>query len=471
MKILKKRVFFIVSILIIAFTVLSLTGISTMYGDKKTAYIKGGNDIRWGIDIKGGVDVTFTPPASYTNVKREDMTAAETILKLRLVNLAITDYEVATDYDKNRITVRFPWKENETDFDPQTAINELGATAKLTFRKGDASTQDPTTGATVPSGEVILEGKDVVSAKSVLQSGDGRATEQVVELVFNESGKAAFGSATTELVNQTISIWMDDTMISAATVNQAITDGKAIISGNFDAKSAKALADNISSGSLPFKLETDTFQTISPSLGEGARDAMVLAGLIAFLLICIFMLLIYRLPGFVACIALAGQVGGTIAAVSGFFGVFPSFTLTLPGIAGIILSIGMGVDANVLFSERIKEEIRSGKSINSSIDIGFKRGFTAIFDGNMTMIIVAIILMGAFGPSNSIFAQMLKPVFFMFGAAAEGAIYSFGYTLMVGVILNFIMAVTMTRLMLKSISQFKMFQKKPTYYGGVKNEV
>lgn len=467
MKIVKKRVFFIVSILILTFTVLSFTGISTMYGDKKTAYIKGGNDIRWGIDIRGGVDVTFTPPANAKDVTDKNMKSAETILKSRLVSLGITDYEVSTDLAKKRVMIRFPWKEDDTSFDPQAAIKELGETARLTFRKGtsvDQSTNEP-------NGELVLEGKNVVSAE--LRYDQQKGNQPIVQLKLDDTAKTAFAQATQAMAgnkNETISIWMDNEMISNATVNEAITNGEAIISGGFTDATAKDLADKISSGALPFKLETQDFSSISPELGASARDAMMLAGAIAFSLVCVFMLLIYRLPGLIACIALAGQVGGTIAAVSGFFGPFPSFTLTLPGIAGIILSIGMGVDANVIFSERIKEEIRSGKSINSSIDIGFKRGFTAIFDGNMTMIIVAILLMGAFGPSGSIFSELLSPLFFMFGAATEGAIYSFGYTLMVGVILNFIMAVTMTRLMLKGISGFKVFQN-PRLYGGAKNEV
>ena len=143
--------------------------------------------------------------------------------------------------------------------------------------------------------------------------------------------------------------------------------------------------------------------------------------------------------------------------------------MTLPGIAGIILSLGMGVDANIISAERIKEEIRAGKSIDGALDAGYSRAFSAIFDSNITMIIVAIVLMGAFGPPASFFSQLLSPVFFMFGPVAAGTIYSFGYTLLVGVIFNFIFSVTASRLMLKSISRFNAF-RKPQYYGGDKVE-
>ncbi|MEG2429591.1 MAG: protein translocase subunit SecD, partial [Oscillospiraceae bacterium] len=194
-----------------------------------------------------------------------------------------------------------------------------------------------------------------------------------------------------------------------------------------------------------------------------------LSGLIAFIIICIFITSLYKLPGVIACIGLLGQVAGTIAATSGFLPGFNSFTLTIPGIAGIILAVGMGVDANIITSERIKEEINNGKSVDGAISVGFKRAFSAIFDGNVTMIIISIILMGAFGSPDSFFAKLLTPLFFKFPAATQGAIYSFGYTLTVGVILNFVFGVTASRIMLKAISKFKCF-RNPKFYGGAKLE-
>ena len=155
MKRVGKPVFFVVAILIVAFLLCSFFGISTTYGDRTDVYIKGGNDIRWGIDIRGGVDVTFTPPED-VDATETQMKAAEAVIKQRLITLHITDSEVYTDYDKGRIIVRFPWKEGETDFDPQAAIEELGATARLTFREGTDTDEEGK-----PTGEIILEGKDV----------------------------------------------------------------------------------------------------------------------------------------------------------------------------------------------------------------------------------------------------------------------------------------------------------------------
>ncbi len=297
-------------------------------------------------------------------------------------------------------------------------------------------------------------------------------------LELNDSGKDKFAEATKRLAKPdengrqgTISIWMDDTMISYPTVNTAITDGKASItlgsSGDEAREQAITLANQINSGALPFALTAENYSTISPSLGENSLDAMVTAGVIAFLLVAVFMVANYRLPGFVAVIALLGQVAMTLAFVSGYFPVLNSFTLTLPGIAGIILAIGMGVDANVITAERIKEEIRRGKTIDGALKAGFQRGLTPIIDGNVTVIIVAVILMGAFGPTNGFFAKLLSPIFFAFGPSTAGTIYSFGYTLLVGVLLNFVFGVLCTRVMLRGISKLKCM-RKAVLYGGVK---
>lgn len=465
MKKVGKSVFFIVALLIVLVTVTAFTGISTQYGDVTTTYVRGAKDIRWGTDIRGGVDVTFLPPDEYDATENE-MKKAESIIKMRLVNLGITDYEVYTDFNKDRIIVRFPWKSDEENFDPQAAIAELGETARLTFRKGNE--RDPQTGA--PAGEtlekILVEGKDVETAYA---SVDPERNQYLVSLKFNEEGKQKFADATKLCFQEPMSIWMDDKMISAPVVRAEITDGQAVIEGNFTPEEAASLAEKINAGALPFKLQTENYNTLSPTLGMGAKDAMVKAGVIAFILIAIFVTVMYRLPGFVASIALLGQVGLMIASITGFFPAFRSFTLTLPGIAGIILAIGFGVDANIITAERIKEELRAGKTVENAINSGFSRAFTAIFDGNVTVVFVAVILMGAFGPSNSFFAKMLSPIFTWFGPATAGAIYSFGFTLLVGVVLNLVMGVLCSRLMLTSLSKFDKL-KNPVLYGGAKNE-
>ena len=441
---------FVVAILIVVFSLTAIFGVSYQYGDTKNIYIRGASDIRFGIDIRGGVDVTFMP-AGDVDATPEQMTAAKTVIEDRLVGLGITDYESYVDSNKDRIIVRFPWKTDESDFNPQTAIDEIGTTAKMVFRKGSTAT-----------GEEILSGDDVTSANAAYNETEG----WVVQLKFNSTGAAAFADATTELAanNGAISIWLDDENISTATVNEAITGGEAIIKGNFDQDSASSLANQINSGALPFALSAESYSTISPSLGAKSLEVMVLAGIIAFAFVAVMMIVRYRLPGTIATISLFGQVAATLAVVSGYFTVFPGSTLTLPGIAGIILGIGMGVDANVITAERIKEELRSGKSLDGALKSGFARGLTPIIDGNVTIVIVAVVLMGAFGPSDGFFAKMLHFVFFAFGPSTAGTIYAFGYTLLTGVLLNFVFGVFATRVMIRGAAAIKAL-RDPWLYG------
>ncbi|MDE6501542.1 MAG: protein translocase subunit SecF [Ruminococcus sp.] len=465
MKKIGKSTFFIVVALITLFCVSSVIGLNYLYGDNTTTIIKGVDDIRLGIDIKGGVDVTFSP-AEGADATPEQLKAATAIIDTRLSSLGITDSEVYSDEKSDRIIVRFPWQAGESDFDPSASVKELGEMASLTFRKGTDSTTDEE-GNIIPTGEIVIEGADIASARAVYRPNDSSGEyENLVELNLNESGREKFAEATSELAGTgtPISIWMDNTMISYPTVNSAITDGSAVITGNFTDESANKLANQINSGSLPFKLETTSFKTIDPTMGEGSLDAILLAALIAFIFIAIYMIILYRLPGIVSVIALCGQIGGSIAVISGWFGFMNGSTLTIPGIAGIILSVGMGVDANIITGERIKEEIQSGKSLDSAIRVAYKRAFSAILDGNVTNVIIAIILMGAFGVPTSFFSKILnKTIFFMFGATAEGVVYSFGITLLAGVVLNFIMGVFLARVMVTSLSKFKCFQNKKLY--------
>lgn len=444
---------FVVAILIVVFSLTAILGVSYQYGDTKNTYVKGASDIRFGIDIRGGVDVTFMP-ANDVDATDEQLSAAKTVIEDRLVGLGITDYESYIDTNKDRIIVRFPWKTGESDFNPQTAIDEIGTTAKMVFRKGSSA-----------DGEEILSGDDVTSATVGYNETEG----WVVQLRFSTEGSAAFADATTELAggNTPISIWLDDKSISVATVNEAITNGEAIIKGNFTQDSASSLANQINSGSLPFALSAESYSTISPTLGAKSLEVMVLAGIIAFIIVAVLMIARYRLPGTIAVISLAGQVAATLAVVSGYFPVFNGSTLTLPGIAGIILGIGMGVDANVITAERIREELSKNKTLDGAVNSGFKMGLTPIIDGNVTIVIVAALLMGAFGPTDGFWAKVFNPIFWWFGPSTAGTIYSFGFTLLTSVLLNFVFGVGATRVMIRGAIHCKAL-RSPALYGGKK---
>ena len=414
----------VIAILIIAY--LAVCGIWYNSDGSKTYLIKPASQSRFGIDISGGIDVTFTPPKG-TTVTKQQMDDATTMLKNRLDQKNILDREIYADDNPTHpsIIVRIPHQSSTKTFDPQTEIKELGSMVQLEFKCDDYN-----------NGQAIAKGSDVKSASVEVDPEDN---SYEVSFTLKASAVKAFADATTWIKNnnKNLDIYLDNEKIESAGVNDPITEGKGVIQGGFTAASAKKLADQINSGSVPFELVTDNFSTISPTLGKSALNVMVYAGILAFILIALFMIIYYRLPGLIAVIALCGHVAGTLLSIS-----IPQITLTLPGIAGIILSIGMGVDCNVITAERIREELRVGKTIDGAIDAGFDRSFSAIFDGNITVIIAGAILMWL----------------------GSGSVKSFGYTLVIGVVFNFIMGLTVSRLMLKSVSRFP-FARKATLYG------
>ncbi len=413
----RKYVCVIIMLLIVSITLIAAFGIHI--GDFN---IRGAREIRFGIDIRGGVEAVYEPKDLDRKPTNQELENARIIIESRLDAKNILDREVTTDKVNGQILIRFPWKTDEAEFNPQAAIAELGETARLTFRD--------------PQSNILIEGKNVKESKVEYNPKDN---SPVVTLLFDTEGAKLFAEATEKFKGQKISIYMDDTLISDPIVNEVINNGAAIIS-NLDSKEeAIELSEKINSGSLPFSLMSKNHSTISPTVGEGALDIMVRAGILVYILICVFMILYYRLMGFVACFGILLQLAIQLLMLS-----IPQITLTLPGIAGMVLSLGMGVDANIIISERIREELKSGKSLGASIDTGYHRAFSAVFDGNITSMIVAIILM-------------------IFGS---GAMISFGYTLLIGTALNFICGVTVSKHMLKSFSFSKFFRNKAFY--GVK---
>ena len=389
-------------------------------GQAKLLQLYSVSEIRFGIDIRGGVEAVFAPKGFAGTPSAADLDSARSVIELRMDNLQILDRDVTVDKSNGRILVRFPWKSDETEFNPENALKELGEMAKLTFVD--------------PDGKVVLEGTDISESFAAVNQETG---DPIVELRLNAAGTTKFAEATGRLVGKIISIKMDNTVISAPYVKSQITGGNAYIDGMADVAEAVALAEKINAGALPFAMESINSSSISPTLGQGALEVMLKAGLYAMLAICLFMLIVYRLPGLVACFALLAQVFGILLAIA-----IPQQTLTLQGIAGIILSIGMGVDANVIISERIKEELKTGCSLQTALSNGFTRAFSSVLDGNVTVAIAAVVLM-------------------VFGS---GSMLSFGYSLLIGVILNGLTGVTASRLMIGSLSQFKRLQN-PWLYG------
>lgn len=378
--------------------------------------MKGVKDIRFGIDIRGGVEALFSPVGLDRIPTADELESARNIIESRLDSQNILDREVTVNKESGYIIVRFPWKSEEVDFNPEESIAELGAMAELTFRDSN--------------GTVLVEGKNVSDSSVGKRKDTG---EYIVKLSFDAEGTKAFAEATKAQIGKQIGIYMDDTLISNPVVNSAITGGQAEITGMDNYEEAKDLSDKINAGALPFSMETSNYSTISPSLGASALKVMIMAGVTAFILICLFMILYYRLPGLVACFTLTCQLALQLLVIS-----VPQITLTLPGIAGIILTLGMSVDANIIIAERIGEEIKKGMTIKSAIKKGYENSFSALFDGNLTTAIVAVILM-------------------IFGS---GTMLSFGYTLLTGVMINFFAAIFISKLLLQSLVLFRPFAKE-----------
>ena len=373
--------------------------------------IKGIFDMRFGIDIRGGVEAIFEPQNLDRKPAAQELESAREVIESRMDSQNITDREVTVDKDAGYIIVQFPWKSGETDFNPEDAISELGEMAELTFKD--------------PDGAVLIQGKDVEKASPQTNTSNGIKT-YVVALSFNSNGSKLFEDATGKLIGKRIGIYMDNNLISNPTVQNQISGGQAVITGMKTYEEAKALAEKINAGALPFSLKTTNFSTISPSLGNNALTIMVYAGIAAFFVICLFMIVFYRMPGVVACITLLLQMVIQMLAVS-----VPQYTLTLPGIAGIILTLGMAVDTNIIISERISDELKKGSSVKGAVISGYKNAFSSVLDGNVTTAIVAVILM-------------------IFGS---GTMLSFGYTLLVGMIVNLLIGVSVSRQLILSLIQ------------------
>lgn len=397
------------------------------------------DNVRTGIDIRGGVSAILEPDIAEGSLTDEEITkglqSAKVILDKRLESRQIYDKSVTIDAVNKRITVEIPWAPGETNFNPQETISELGKTALLTFQEVDTDKIDAK-GDFLPTGRIVLQGTQVKDANP---GRDPKTNEWVVLLDLDPSGSEAFAEATGRLVGQYIAIFMDDEFISAPRVSQRIEGGSAVITGQADAVEAGQLASTIRSGSLPFRLVATKVDSISPQLGQGAMNVAVTAGIVGFILVCLFMLILYRLPGLLADIGLFALAVLTILSVA-----WTGISITLPGIGGIILAVGMGVDANCVIFERIKEELRDGKTLRASVDQGFHRAFAAVVDSNVTTMITAVVLY----------------------ALGSGPIKGFAMTLAIGVAISFVTAVTATKIMLQSVTSVEIAKNKWLY--GVK---
>ena len=370
-----------------------------------------------GLDLSGGVSITYEASGD-EEPSAEDM--SDTIYKLQQrVQGYSTEAQVYQE-GSNRINIEIPGVS-----DANAILEELGKPGSLEFRLTD--------------GTVVLTGNQVANAEAKQQQDNMGNREFVVQLELTEDGTKAFADATSENVGNVIQIVYDDNVISAPRVNEAITGGTAIISGMANAEEAQNLASSIRIGSLSLELTEIRSNVVGAQLGENAIRTSLIAGAIGLAIVIIFMIFVYALPGICAGIALIIYTLLILLTLNAF-----DLTLTLPGIAGIILSIGMAVDANVIIYARIREEIAAGISVQGAIQNGFKKAFSAIFDGNITTLIAAFVL----------------------NAMGTGSVKGFAQTLALGILLSMFTALVISRLLIKSF--YALGFKDEKYYGKAK---
>ena len=360
--------------------------------------------IRLGLDLAGGSVVTFQAKTEDSGSDLEaGMESVYTVMRDRLDGQGLTEALCYLTGD-DMITIEIPDVE-----DPNEAIANFMQTAKLQFKD--------------KNGNVVLEGEHVESALGgSFQVSEGKY-EYAVSLSLTAEGAKKFAAATKTAAasKDTIGIYIDGTMISQPTVNEEITDGQAIITGNFTYETASALANNINAGAFRYELVTVEQRTVGATLGEDSLSTSLIAGSIGVLLVLIFMSIYYKVPGVMASIALVAYIG-----IFGLVLVLFGTNLTLAGIAGIFLSIGMAVDANVVIFERVKEEIDLGKSAKAAVKAGFKRAFSAILDSNVTTVIACAVL------------------YFL----GSGTIKGFASTLFIGIVISLFTALVITKSLL-----------------------
>ena len=384
------------------------------------------NGIRLGLDLVGGSRIVYEAeiPDGYNQANlADDMNSVQKVIRQRLTDKGFTEATVTLTGD-NRVTVEIPQITN-----PEEAVQTLGTTAQLTFVDAD--------------GKEWLTGSDIKKATYGYGRPTGNEVTDVhyVQVQFTSEGQKKFAEATGNIAARTdgtniMAIVMDNQVISSPSVSSQIDSESCVISGSFTRDSASELADLINAGQIPFSLKQVELRSVGPQLGADAMRTSLIAGAIGIVLVMLFMLIVYRIPGLVASIALCFYM-----VLEALIFSLVRVNLSLPGIAGIILSIGMAVDANVIIFERVKEELKNGKTVKSAIDSGFKRAFTAILDSNITTLIACAVL------------------FFL----GTGTIVGFATTLGIGVIVSMFTALTVTHFLLNRMVDFRI--RNPKAYG------
>ena len=389
----------IISLILVALLTILLGFTSVVgLGSKHTGAAK---NIKLGLDLEGGVSITYQAKGKTPSESEMKDTVYKMQKRVEQYSTEATVYQEGDD----RITIEIPGVT-----DANKVLIELGKPGSLEF-------QDET-------GKVVLQGTDVKTATARIIEKETGAKENIVELNLTKEGGKKFAEATKANIGKPINIVYDGEVISNPMVNEEITGGQAVISGNFTYEEVENLASTIRIGGLKVELEELNSSVVAAKLGEEAINTSLLAGLIGLIIIFVFMCVVYRLPGFASSIALCIYTGIVLVALNAF-----DITLTLPGIAGIILGIGMAVDANVIIFARVKEELAAGRNVKTSLKTGFQKALSAILDGNVTTLIAAIVL----------------------GLMGTGSVKGFAQTLALGIVVSMFTALVVTRIIIFSL--------------------
>lgn len=405
-------------------------------------------DIKLGLDLRGGLQALLEAdvPAD-TVVSAEELTNAKNILQNRANALGVSEIVMQTAGDR-RIVAEFPGVTN-----PEEVVSALKQTALLEFvdmgttpvAEGTVVVTDfgmENAPATTESGETIYHTVMTGAGLQTASVSRGTTGEYAISFVLKSDAKDIFGEYTTTHQNQYLAIILDKVAISVPVINTPITDGEGQISGSFTQETAQTLAVQLRSGALPIPIKVVQSRTVGATLGEESIRKSVLAGIIGMVVVILFMALNYRMPGIIADLALICYALFSLM----LFKLIP-VTLTLPGIAGFILSVGMAVDANVLIFERLKEELRGGRNLRQAIDLAWSRAWPSIRDSNTSTLITCAILF-IFG--NTFGASMVK---------------GFSVTLALGVLVSLFTAITVTRTFLHSVLDSIKLAEHPRWFG------
>ncbi len=387
--------------------------------------------IKRGLDLVGGTSIVYGIKDDGSGAETDYSGSMEEVISMlrdRVDRRGYTEAVVAA-YGENMILVEIP----DID-DPEEAIQAIGSTAKLSFVDSN--------------GTEVLTGDDVVKAEAVYGDSDGNGiAEWFISLQFNSDAREAFANATEAMAalsaegKNYIEIKLDNDVISSPMVNEKIDSTDCVINGDFTKEQAEETAALISAGRLPFELQVEELRAVGPTLGDDALETSLIAGAIGIILVMLFMIVLYKIPGLVSTISLIAYVALIL-----FVLVLSGVNLTLPGIAGIILTIGMAVDANVIIYERIKEELTIGKTIKSACRSGFGHAIWAVLDSNITTLIAAVVL-------------------YIFGT---GTVKGFGITLGIGVVVSMVTAVLLSRYLLNAF--VNMGISNPVLFGAAKKK-